>query len=223
MFSFVISATDRRNVIRFQTQSGELNVDREGNRLVLDFPSRPAKETGVSEALADSLGAQPEQHLARARLHRGFCLRSRRWRRSNLTWARCETGRARRGRHRAGRQLRFCLSLFCARRRHSGRSGDRFDALHADSLLVASVSGSGTFRAPNFAARRRIILRRSRRARRDRRRSRHLRGRENLSRRRRDRQHARRVRSSELALAVLLLLASNSSIGGQVQKRLRSP
>lgn len=51
------------DVICFQTQSGELNVDREGNRLVLDFPSRPAKETGLSKALADSLGAQPEQIL----------------------------------------------------------------------------------------------------------------------------------------------------------------
>lgn len=48
----------------FQTRSaGELMVERNGDRLVLDFPSRPAKETGFSEALAGSLGAKPERVL----------------------------------------------------------------------------------------------------------------------------------------------------------------
>ena len=49
--------------IRFQTQAGELMVERNASRLVLDFPSRPAKESGGSAALADSLGAQPEEVL----------------------------------------------------------------------------------------------------------------------------------------------------------------
>lgn len=52
------------DAIHFQTQSGELRVERAGdNRLVLDFPSRPATEVGTSKALAESLGAQPEQLL----------------------------------------------------------------------------------------------------------------------------------------------------------------
>jgi PhzF family phenazine biosynthesis protein len=51
------------SAIRFQTQSGELKVERADNRLVLDFPSRPAKESGGSAVLADSLGAQPEEIL----------------------------------------------------------------------------------------------------------------------------------------------------------------
>ncbi len=50
--------------VRFQTQNaGELAVERNGDRLVLDFPSRPAEEAGRSEALADSLGARPEKIL----------------------------------------------------------------------------------------------------------------------------------------------------------------
>lgn len=48
--------------VRFQTRSaGELAVERNGDRLVLDFPSLPPKEAGRSEALADSLGAKPEK------------------------------------------------------------------------------------------------------------------------------------------------------------------
>ena len=51
------------DVIRFQARSGELRVKRAGQRLVLDFPSRPAEETKVSEALIESLGARPERVL----------------------------------------------------------------------------------------------------------------------------------------------------------------
>jgi PhzF family phenazine biosynthesis protein len=50
-------------VIRFQAQSGELRVERAGRRLILDFPSRPAEETKISEALVESLGARPEHVL----------------------------------------------------------------------------------------------------------------------------------------------------------------
>jgi PhzF family phenazine biosynthesis protein len=39
--------------------SGELRVDREGERLVLDFPSRPAAKCDAPALLAESLGAQP--------------------------------------------------------------------------------------------------------------------------------------------------------------------
>jgi PhzF family phenazine biosynthesis protein len=41
--------------------SGELRVDRAGERLVLDFPSRPAASCEAPASLADSLGAQPSQ------------------------------------------------------------------------------------------------------------------------------------------------------------------
>ncbi len=51
------------NAIRFQTQSGELTVERAGDRLVLDFPSRPLEETKPSAALSAALGAQPGRVL----------------------------------------------------------------------------------------------------------------------------------------------------------------
>lgn len=49
--------------VRFQTQSGELTVTQSGQRLVLDFPSRPAEEGGDSSAVAKSLGAKPAKVL----------------------------------------------------------------------------------------------------------------------------------------------------------------
>lgn len=49
--------------IRFQTQGGELTVDRAGERLVLDFPSRPAKETTAPNELIEGLRARPSALL----------------------------------------------------------------------------------------------------------------------------------------------------------------
>jgi PhzF family phenazine biosynthesis protein len=48
---------------RFQAQSGELKVTRSGDRLVLDFPSRPARETSVPNELIRSLGSYPQTLL----------------------------------------------------------------------------------------------------------------------------------------------------------------
>jgi PhzF family phenazine biosynthesis protein len=49
--------------LNFQSRSGLLVVDREGDRYILDFPSRPATECEAHAALS-SLGARPEQILA---------------------------------------------------------------------------------------------------------------------------------------------------------------
>lgn len=53
----------RGNCVRFQTASGELRVERAGDRLVLDFPARPAGETSPNDDLIDALGARPERIL----------------------------------------------------------------------------------------------------------------------------------------------------------------
>jgi PhzF family phenazine biosynthesis protein len=45
--------------IRFQTKSGELTVERDGEKLVLDFPSLPAQAAGISEEVGAALGAKP--------------------------------------------------------------------------------------------------------------------------------------------------------------------
>lgn len=49
--------------IAFQTKSGELRVTREGDLMVLDFPSRPAEKADVPEGLAGALGGHPETVL----------------------------------------------------------------------------------------------------------------------------------------------------------------
>jgi PhzF family phenazine biosynthesis protein len=48
--------------VRFHSQSaGELRVDRNGERLVLDFPSRPAEPCEAPARLVEGLGAQPRE------------------------------------------------------------------------------------------------------------------------------------------------------------------
>ena len=54
------------NSVAFETISGQLVVSREGDRLVMDFPSRPPKPSSVSKELSDALGKRPsEVHLSR--------------------------------------------------------------------------------------------------------------------------------------------------------------
>lgn len=43
----------------FQSRSGELRVDRTGDRLVLDFPSQPASECAIPDELVKGLGVAP--------------------------------------------------------------------------------------------------------------------------------------------------------------------
>ncbi len=49
--------------VRFQSKSGELIVDREGDLYALDFPARPPSECAADPALAAALGATPKQVL----------------------------------------------------------------------------------------------------------------------------------------------------------------
>ena len=53
----------RESLIRFQTKSGELTVERVGGRLVLDFPSRPADPCDPPAGLVEAIGRQPEEVL----------------------------------------------------------------------------------------------------------------------------------------------------------------
>lgn len=49
--------------IKFQSKSGELRVTREGERFVLDFPSRPPVECDTPAGLIEALGATPKKVL----------------------------------------------------------------------------------------------------------------------------------------------------------------
>jgi PhzF family phenazine biosynthesis protein len=48
----------------FQTKSGELAVERDGDLYALDFPSRPPQPCVVHPGLAEALGARPKRVLA---------------------------------------------------------------------------------------------------------------------------------------------------------------
>src|SRR5210317_1347901 len=50
--------------VSFETQSGELVVTRDGDRLSMDFPARAPTPVAVSEALSDALGEAPAEVYA---------------------------------------------------------------------------------------------------------------------------------------------------------------
>ncbi len=52
------------DTVRFETKSGELAVRREGDLLILDFPSRPPRPTEVHPDLLPALGGKPVEVLA---------------------------------------------------------------------------------------------------------------------------------------------------------------
>ncbi|MGI8960618.1 MAG: PhzF family phenazine biosynthesis protein [Bryobacteraceae bacterium] len=51
------------DTLRFDTQSGELTVKRNGDRLMMDFPSRPPGKVDVHPELIGALGAAPAEIL----------------------------------------------------------------------------------------------------------------------------------------------------------------
>lgn len=61
---FSLRQEEQGSRIVFQTKSGEVAVDREGELLALDFPVRPPEACDVSPDLAAALGAAPEITLA---------------------------------------------------------------------------------------------------------------------------------------------------------------
>ncbi len=65
-FVYFTELEPRRTAITFQSRSGPLSVAREGDLLVLDFPSRPPAPAGPLMGLAEALGAPPLE-LWRAR------------------------------------------------------------------------------------------------------------------------------------------------------------
>ena len=52
-----------RHTLRFSTRSGELVVQRDGERLRLDFPARPGQPVALDAAVSAALGATPQLAL----------------------------------------------------------------------------------------------------------------------------------------------------------------
>ena len=140
------------SVVRFQSQGGELTVERKGNRLVLDFPSRPAGEVTTPEKLSEGLRAQPKTVL-KGRDYLAVFETEREVAAIEPDFAIVaqldaqEWSRPRRGR------LRLRLPLFRAASGHPGRSGDRLHALHAHPILVVKRLGKRELFARQISAR----------------------------------------------------------------------
>lgn len=52
------------NKVVFHTRSGELTVERNGDQLLMNFPSRPPQPVDAPDFLREALGNEPEQILA---------------------------------------------------------------------------------------------------------------------------------------------------------------
>ena len=59
---FEVIGTDK-SILRFQTRSGELTVEKVGGKYVLDFPSRPAVPAEAPDGLIEAIGAEPLEVL----------------------------------------------------------------------------------------------------------------------------------------------------------------
>ena len=59
---FEILGSDQ-SFLRFQTRSGELTVEKTGDRYVLDFPSRPAVQVEAPAGLIEAIDAEPKEVL----------------------------------------------------------------------------------------------------------------------------------------------------------------
>jgi PhzF family phenazine biosynthesis protein len=59
---FEVLGTDKK-ILRFQTLSGELTVEKEGDRYAMDFPSRPASPVDAPAGLIEAIRAEPKEVL----------------------------------------------------------------------------------------------------------------------------------------------------------------
>ncbi len=50
-------------ILKFQTKSGLLTVEKDGEQFVLDFPSRPAEKSEIPEGLIEAIGKEPKEVL----------------------------------------------------------------------------------------------------------------------------------------------------------------
>jgi len=57
----ILEADRRMDTVQFESQSGRLAVERDGDILVLDFPARPPTPSEPPARLADALGATPAE------------------------------------------------------------------------------------------------------------------------------------------------------------------
>lgn len=159
--AFILFKTveQHRDMLHFSTQSGMLSVQKKGDLLEMNFPSRPPKEIPVLDIMARALGAP----VLEAHLSRDMVLLLPDEKNGGGALARPGPGRPnprmrqpdRDGQRRCGG---FRLPLLHAGRQHPRGPGDRFRPRHADSLLGKAVAKEKTGGAAALKAGRNPLL-----------------------------------------------------------------
>ncbi len=125
--------------IRFSTRSGDLRVERRGDRLAMDFPAQPTQPCDCPEALVKGLGIMPvavEKRVDYLAVLESESTGSR----PAAGFERTEKTRLPRHHgYRTGGQQGFRQPFLCPDRGHRGRSGDRISALPTGPLLGQTV------------------------------------------------------------------------------------
>ncbi len=171
----------KRSAVTFETRSGPLTVKRENDRLVMDFPAKPAAEMAPDAGLVAAVGGAPEKVLAADNYLMVYAsaaeVRELRPRMADLVafGPRGVIATA------PGEDCDFVSRFFAPAHGFSGRSGHRLGPLHADSLLVGAPRQGRPARPADFPAGRGVVLPRRRRARQDCRPRRPLPGRRHFS------------------------------------------
>lgn len=58
---FEILKAETNKVVFHSHKSGELSVEKKGDRLILDFPSRPVSKVGIPDGLIEAIGTEPKE------------------------------------------------------------------------------------------------------------------------------------------------------------------
>jgi PhzF family phenazine biosynthesis protein len=133
IFTFLRPA---KTEVQFLTKAGILEVKREGDLLLLNFPSLPAEPCEAPNRLFEALGKAPDRTLLARAYLAVFPHGSGRHRSTSRLRKACEIDAENPNRNRTRHHSRFCFTLFRAVERSAGRSCDRFSTLYFDSLMV---------------------------------------------------------------------------------------
>ena len=133
VFEYVNPQAER---VDFQTQSGLLSVERQGDLLTMNFPARRPEPCAPPDQLTEILGIPPVQTYQARDLLVVYEQEDQVRRLATRHGKSGALGYLCGHRHRPGQEQRFCFPFFCSKGRRSRRSGYRIGPLHLDSLLV---------------------------------------------------------------------------------------
>ncbi len=128
------------SLVKFHSpKSGALEVEKNGDRLILDFPSRPVQQTKMPDGLIEAIGKEPKEVFKARDYFLVYETAQEILDHCAEFFAAFGSWRTRLYRDGERRRLRFRVEIFCSRSRCFRRSCDGFGALQSDSVLGGKI------------------------------------------------------------------------------------